>query len=733
MHCKSILCLAASVSALAVSGSALAQSAGITAAADIAGLPTPNLGTSFADISGNGTTVAGAVRIDATTYQAYRITTAGYEALPGLPGHTYVLAKGVSDDGSIIVGVSQSSTSSRGTAMHWQGVTATELGHLATTSSSQNSIAYGVSGDGRVVVGASVPNSFGLHAVRWVDKGAPQDLHGGGFASSEAHRASRDGSVIVGYGATSTRTNEAFVWTQAGGMVALGVTASHTSDPGAFSIGSDVSADGTVVVGYSQATSGNAEAFRWTSGGGMVALGLLPGGNSSAALGVNADGSVIVGSARRPSTVVPSIQDTVAFRWTSSGGLQTVEDWLAANGVAVGSNTFTDAVAVSDDGNVLIGRGQINGVTQQYIARIASSGGGTGGGTDGGTGGGSDGGTGGGTDGGTGGGTDGGTGGGTNGGTDGGTGVIGLVDYLASVADSGITLQTIINAASVTLFGAHHRPLMDFPQAGRNCGWITGDVAGSGRGHRRNYSGEVGICRDIATGWRVGFGGGIDGTDARLGLGGKSATDGWHLVGEIDYQPQDTPLLLSITGYYADLNVDIDRAYRNGANVDISRGRTRAQAWAIRGRVDWRDLIALGGGTSFTPYAAFTHAKVEMDGFTETGGGFPVAMAETRSVYDEMRLGGRAAVPLSAHIRLQLSGEWAYRLENNPVALSGTIIGIGAFTTSAPKPRKGWGRAGADLDFDIGKSALLSFSSHAMLGNGEDARLGGSVSFRLAF
>ncbi len=715
MQRKSVLRLAASITAFAVSGSAMAQSAGITAAADIAGVPTPNLGSSFGDISGDGSTVAATVRSDATTFQAYRITSAGYEELPGLPDHSYVLANGVSDDGSVIVGVSQSTFSSRGTAIQWDGTTATELGHLATSGASQNSVAYGISGDGRVAVGASVPDGVGLHAVRWVDKGAAQDLHGGGFVSSDARRASRDGSVIVGHGATAARTSEGFVWTAGGGMTALGVLASQAADSGATSFAKDVSADGTVVVGFSQATNGNSEAFRWTSAGGMTSLGLLPGGNSSGALGVNADGSVIVGSARRPSAFVPSIQDTVAFRWTSSGGLQPVADWLAANGVAVGSNSFTDAVAVSDDGNVIIGTGQINGTTQQYIARIAGSSGG--GGTDGGT------------DGGTGGGTDG----GTDGGTGGGTGVIGLVDYLYSVADSGITLQTIINAASMTLFGAHHRPLMDFPQSGRNCGWITGDIAGSGRGHRRNYTGEVGICRDLGAGIRVGFGGGVDRAETRLNLGGKTATDGWHLVGEVDVQPQGTPLLLSVTGYYADLDVDVDRAYRNGTAIDISRARTHAKAWALRGRLDWRDLIAFGGGASLTPYVAYTHAKVKMDGFTETGGGFPLVMADTRSDYDEMRLGGRAGVPLSDKSRLQLSGEWVHRLKTGPAALSGSIIGVGAFAVAAPAPRRDWGRAGTDLDFGIGKSALLSLSAHAMVGQGEDARLGGSISFRVAF
>lgn len=706
---------------------ALAQTeAGIKGHEDIPGLPTPNIGAGFFDLSGDGLTIAGVVRRDATTYEAYRVTAAGYERLMGMGGHTYVLANGVSDDGSKIVGISQLNHTSVGHAVLWEGDTLTMLDHLGSANSaSSSSAAFGISGDGHVVVGASMTGGT-FHAVRWTDKGAPQDIHGGGFASSFAQRASRDGAVVVGYGTNGTRSNEAFVWNASGGMTGLGVLSSQSSDTLAISRATDVSADGAVVVGFSQGGNDRSEGFRWTSGGGMVSIGLLPDGNSSRAYAVNADGSVIVGAATRPSTVVPSIQDTLAVRWTQSGGLQTLVDWLTANGVAVGDNSFTEATGVSDDGRVIVGKGQINGHTQQFIARVAGStgGGGSGGGGDGGGSGG--GGTGGGGDGGgSGGGGDGGSGGG-------GTGVIGMVDYLASLSGSGVSLQTLLNAASITLFGAHHRPLMDFRQDGRNCGWITGDMAGSSRADRRNYSGEVGICRDLGESVRIGLGGGVDSSRLDLGLGGKLETDGYHFVGEIDVQPAGTPLLLSLTGYYADWDVDIARAYQNAASIDISHGKTDARVWAIRGRIDWSNLIGWQDG-GFSPYAAFSHARVTMDGFTETGGGFPVAMNRAVSDYDESRLGGRATVPLAKSVKLILSGEWAHRFQSGQPAIGGSIIGIGGFALNAPRSAQDWGRAGMDVDVSLGGSAMVSLSGHAMVGDGEDARMGGSISLRFGF
>src|SRR5262245_24161422 len=75
-----------------------------------------------------------------------------------------------------------------------------------------------------------------------------------GGAYSEAYGVSTDGSVIVG-----SSGSRPFRWTSSGGMVGLGTL------PGvAFSSGAafDVTGDGSVVVGDSNSASGWLEAFR---------------------------------------------------------------------------------------------------------------------------------------------------------------------------------------------------------------------------------------------------------------------------------------------------------------------------------------------------------------------------------------------------------------------------------------------------------------------------------------
>ena len=73
-----------------------------------------------------------------------------------------------------------------------------------------------------------------------------------------------------------------------------------------------ISADGAVVVGESESTSG-AQAFRWTPAGGIAGLGFLaPTSPFSTARAVSADGSVIVGSSNNASG------GRRAYRWSAS-------------------------------------------------------------------------------------------------------------------------------------------------------------------------------------------------------------------------------------------------------------------------------------------------------------------------------------------------------------------------------------------------------------------------------
>ncbi len=165
-------------------------------------------------------------------------------------------------------------------------------------------------------------------------------LPGGGNYESVAANISADGSVVVGYGSSASGGYEAFLWTNDRGMVGLG----HL--PGGYnSNATGVSADGSVIVGQSDSSSGQMQAFRWTSDGGMVSLGTLPGDTVSAASGISDDGSTIVGWSGSNSGVGQ------AFRWTSSEGM------VGLGGID------SSAQAVSADGSVIVGTRRLSAST----------------------------------------------------------------------------------------------------------------------------------------------------------------------------------------------------------------------------------------------------------------------------------------------------------------------------------------------------------------------------------
>lgn len=160
------------------------------------------------------------------------------------------------------------------------------------------------------------------------------DLAGGSFGSL-ALDVSADGSVVVGWG-TSASGDEAFRWVS-GTMTGLGDLAGGSFSSRAFG----VSADGSVVVGDSASALGQ-EAFRWV-GGTMTGLGDLAGGIfQSQANAVSDDGSVVVGAGITAS-------GSEAFRWVGGTitGLGDLAGGIFKSGVG----------AVSADGSVVVGFG----------------------------------------------------------------------------------------------------------------------------------------------------------------------------------------------------------------------------------------------------------------------------------------------------------------------------------------------------------------------------------------
>jgi len=229
-------------------------------------------------VSANGTTVVGMSYWNNYKQAVYWTKEQGLRTM----GEWWSEGIDVSADGSIFVYNRGNGRASDGwpqsVYLYSPGQYNTFLGRYGGIKSTQPTA---ISADGTVVVG-EVDSNQGNTGFLWT---AATGMVGCGDSWDYPSDVSGDGSVIVGGG------NGAWMWTQPQGLQQLGDLTSNTSYD---SYARAVSMDGTSIVGQA-----NGEAFRWTEDE-MVGLGFLPGGTSSEALGVSADGSVIVGTANVP-------------------------------------------------------------------------------------------------------------------------------------------------------------------------------------------------------------------------------------------------------------------------------------------------------------------------------------------------------------------------------------------------------------------------------------------------
>jgi probable HAF family extracellular repeat protein len=271
---------------------------------------------SDADESATGVSSDGSVIVGRSGNEAYRWTSGGMVGLGYLPpvvaGEEAVIgnAEGVSGDGSFAVGWDYfngpcySGEFGPVCDARFSGFTWTGAGGLAPFSPA-SAIPRDVSASGAVIVGDGV-NGSNLEAFRY-------DTVGGfallgrltGHARSDANAVSADGSTVVGQSSVGSTPWEAFRWTQAGGMQGLGNLNSGTFG-GSEALG--VSGDGSLVVGTAPSDTGST-AFIWDEAHGMRALtqilidelGLdLTGWTLTRATDISADGTVIVGWGMNP-------------------------------------------------------------------------------------------------------------------------------------------------------------------------------------------------------------------------------------------------------------------------------------------------------------------------------------------------------------------------------------------------------------------------------------------------
>ncbi len=293
-------------------------------------------------VSADGCTVVGSSRDARGITRAFYWThTGGMHPVETFPTTTYSEARGVSADGSVIVGWVNQGQGDR--AFRW----IREEGMQFLTEATSR--AYGVSANGNAVTGWA--QLQGSQAFRWTTEAGLQPIGGGNI---QAWAISADGRTVVGR-VSLGGGYQAFRWNEAYGVQPLGVPIN-----GLQSYAYAVSADGRVVVGaWSPMGVTRVRAFRWSEGQGLHLI--TPDDEwLSDARSVTADGNLVAG-------IAAYYAHGRAFRWSPETGVEDMNVQFAYL-MPEGSH-LVNAYAISPDGRYLAGVGH-NWRTLRYEAYL---------------------------------------------------------------------------------------------------------------------------------------------------------------------------------------------------------------------------------------------------------------------------------------------------------------------------------------------------------------------------
>ena len=331
--------------------------------------------------------------------QAFGISIIGLGDLPGgQSGYSfasYSYNNGISDNGEVVIGVSQGVNTNGHEGFKWSSQTGMiSLGTYPNPTINGTADVRAVSNDGNYVAGTTKYNgSNQVNVVRWTGN-SPQIINmptdftassvkgisgngnsilitgqKNGLVSSNVwsggvntnilspnnnhllgNRISDDGSIVVGSLINSSNKSEAFIWNDLDGVQNLGYLNAQDSS----SYVSAMSDDGLILAGSSGNGNDIQEAFIWTQGSGMVGIGDLLGGNDySVVSDISSDGEVVIGRSD-----AGALSGEEGFLWTASLGMQSFEDFLISQGLDLSSWSDLSPTGISADKRFISGYGK---------------------------------------------------------------------------------------------------------------------------------------------------------------------------------------------------------------------------------------------------------------------------------------------------------------------------------------------------------------------------------------
>ncbi|MBY0113391.1 MAG: hypothetical protein K2Y21_11255 [Phycisphaerales bacterium] len=322
--------------------------------------------SSAAAVNSNGQVVVGLSRTNATNGMAVRWVFPGtLTGLGFLPGGTLSSAAAVSPDGAWVVGRADATAGQFG--FKWNQ--STGIVALAPSGSIiQADSASGLDATGSIISGNySALSGFGFasYGARWNGASVVGLSIPAGSIASGASGITPDGVYVIGDTGPGggflglTYSPIARIWSNPSTYITLG-----TLPGGTTSNGRAISSNAQAATGAADVFGVN-HAYRWSAGGGMEDLGLLPGApvnGSSQGLAISADGLVVAGTATDSSSGPRAVISSVL-------GLLNLNTHLPTLGVNLTGWTLTECTGISADGTTLVGNGLLFGQQRGWVVR----------------------------------------------------------------------------------------------------------------------------------------------------------------------------------------------------------------------------------------------------------------------------------------------------------------------------------------------------------------------------
>lgn len=309
-----------------------------------------------------------------------------------------------------------------------------------------------------------------------------------------------------------------------------------------------------------------------------------------------------------------------------------------------------------------------------------------------------------------------------------------LQPFEESLATNGLLPPMIVEIGSMILHGANGNPLSRrLTEGNEHSAWVAGDWGVMNtNAHGREGLGEVGFYQSMCYHVQAGLGFGKTKGTQHLDLGGKATLDGnyfvGHVMGELPIPIPD--LWVTASAFYFWGNFEARRGYINADMPVTSQGKPHASMPAARLRIDWDEILCCGA-MSLSPYVEGSFMHINIDDYTETGGGFPATFNVRKEKIPEARVGVQSRSPVWQCTDLLARIEGVHRFTKEGVITTGQLLDVISFSLPGKTYNQNWLRASLGVEQKIGQG-LASLAVNATT-PGQEARMWIAASYNLQF